>query len=48
MTEEEALKAEATKLVESFKELKVFVGLNQANYENGVLTIGGQTSVVLK
>lgn len=31
----------------NFNELKVFVGLNDASYENGVLTIGGQTSVIL-
>lgn len=29
------------------KMLKVSVGLNDANYDNGILTIGGQTSVVL-
>ena len=31
-----------------FAELKVYAGLNNASFENGVLVIGGQTSVVLK
>jgi glycosidase len=31
-----------------FSELKAYAGLNNASYENGVLVIGGQTSVVLK
>ena len=31
-----------------FMEIKAFVGLNEATYENGILKIGGQTSVILK
>ena len=31
-----------------FSELKTFAGLNEAKFENGILVIGGQTSVILK